>query len=663
MAPCLDFSEALDTLRQHTVSVHLRLLATSDLHAHLLPFDYYHCRSSPGLGLVALAGLIETARGSARNCLLVDNGDTLQGSPMADLAASDLMAFGGRHPMIEAMNALGYDAMTLGNHDFDYGPDFLDAALDGAGFPVVLANAVRRQSDAPYRAGGVILERAVTDQDGGRHTLRIGLTGTVPPQVARWNRTALGGKLRFTDAVEAARRQVAELRGRGADLVIVLSHSGLGKADPPLRPDPLGEENVALAIAGLPGVDLVVAGHTHEVHPAEGAQDGRGRRAPVVQPGALGSHLGCIDLALVREMRTAPRLAPKGRPAPPRSSDAPDPDAGPWRMTRALARALPQAETAPSGRGPLRKVLRSHPELRRRLGAQHRATRAFTDRELGATAVPLTTYFSTLAPCAATQLVADTQRIAARAVLEGQDDLTRLPLLSAVAPMRCGGRGGPEFYTDVAPGPLLLRHVADLYIYHNALAVLRMRGRDVIGWLERAASIYRRIDPDCEDAQYLIDHAFAGYNFDRIDGLDYEIDVSAPARTNAEGDAILETEGRVKNVRLADGRALHPDEEVLVVTNTYRAAGGGHFPMCEQAATVGIDTTPVRELIVERIRTMNGAAAPRLRPNFSLTGFGTARLLYGTGPGALAHEDTWSGLGLTPEGIGPTGFQYFELAS
>lgn len=658
MTPSLDYSEALVTLRRHTVLVHLRLLATSDLHAHLLPFDYYLGRADPGTGLVALAGMIETARGAAQNCLLVDNGDTLQGSPLADVAAADLKAFGGRHPMIEAMNALGYDAMTLGNHDFDYGVEFLDAALDGTAFPVVLANASRKRSGLPYRARGAILERDVTDEDGGRHRLRIGITGSVPPQVARWNRTALNGRLRFTEAVDAVRREVAALRDRGADLVIVLTHSGLGRRQPPAHADVLGEENVARSIADLPGVDLVVAGHTHEVHPSDGRRDAHGHRAPIVQPGALGSHLGCIDLALVREVAVPEDGAwPDGR-----GDDRHEFEAGPWRMKRTLARALPMADAAPLGSRPLRRILKRHPELRQRLGAHHRATRAFTERELGATALPLTTYFSTLAPCAATQLIADTQKAAARALIEGQDDLAGLPLLSAVAPMRCGGRGGPQFYTDVTPGPLLLRHIVDLYGYHNPLAILRMKGRDVIEWLERAAAIYHRIDPACEETQYLIDHSFAGYNFDRIDGLDYEIDVSVPARTSAEGDALFETGGRVKNVRHADGRALDPDEDVLVATNTYRAAGGGHFPMCEQAATVAIDRTPVRELIVERIRAMNAALAPKPRPHFSLTGYGAAKLLYGTGPGALEHAPTWRGLGLTPEGLGPTGFQYFALA-
>ena len=646
--------------RHHTVSVHLRLLATSDLHAHLMPYDYHHCRGTRETGLVALAGLIAAARDAAPNTLLFDNGDTLQGSPLGDVAAADLMAFGGRHPMIETMNALGYDAMTLGNHDFDYGLGFLDAALETASFPVVLANVVRRKTGAPYRIGGTILRREVTDRTGRRHLLRIGVTGTAPPQTARWNRTVLAGELQFEDAVEAARRQAADLRARGADLVIVLAHSGLGTTARPVRPDPAGEENVARRIAALPDVDLVVAGHTHEVHAPRLDDHAAPPLAPIVQPGALGSHLGCMDLALVGEIRE-----PTVRITPARhSDDAYNASATSWRMAAAKVDARPLAEAAAAGSGPVRRVMRKYPELRHRLGAQHRATRAFTNREIGATAVPLQTYFSTLTPCAATQLIADAQRTAALSLIEGNCDLDGLPLLSAVAPMRCGGRGGPSNFTDVAAGPLLLRHVVDLYAYHNALAVLRMQGRDVVDWLERSASVYNRIDPDRDTAQLLIDHAFAGYNFDRIDGLTYDIDVSRPARTSAEGDMIYETEGRVRNVRHADGRPLDPDEHVLVVTNTYRAAGGGHFLMCDRAETVGIDTTPVRELITEGVRAATGSVAPRPAPHFSLIGQGAARLLYGTGPGALEHTETWRGLGLTPEpgAASASGFQYFSLA-
>ncbi len=163
----------------------LRLLATSDLHAHLFPFNYYTDRREDGVGLAALAGLIERARAECPNTLLVDNGDTLQGAPLGDAAVSDLMPEGATHPMIAAMNEIGYDAATVGNHDFDFGLDALLRALSAARYPVVLANAVIPADRRPLLPPHVILERNLTDREGRAHRLRIGVTGVAPPPRSR----------------------------------------------------------------------------------------------------------------------------------------------------------------------------------------------------------------------------------------------------------------------------------------------------------------------------------------------------------------------------------------------------------------------------------------------------------------------------------------------
>jgi 2',3'-cyclic-nucleotide 2'-phosphodiesterase/3'-nucleotidase len=446
--------------------------------------------------------------------------------------------------MTSAMNALGYDAATIGNHDFDFGLETLRRMLGHAEFPVVMANAWRPDG-APFLPERTILDRSVICADGGIRDLRIGITGTVPPQVARWNAPVLEGALSFGDTVTAARTQAARLREEGADLVVVLCHGGLGAA-PDEGPGGKGHEmaeNTALAIAALPCVDAVVAGHTHAVHPAacsdmcNCAVEG----TPVVQPGSLGSHLGCIDLALER-----------------------DEAAGRWTLLHACARTLAAGSGAPQVTGGLRRILRAQPALRRDLAEGHRTTRRFTERQIGETLVPLHTYFSYLAPCAATQLVADAQRAAAERAI-ARTGLSGMRLLSATSPFRAGmGK-----YTDIPAGPLRLRHMHDLYCYDNLLSVLRVRGADLRDWLERAASIYRRIDPGDPAPQLLLDPDFAGYNFDRLDGLSYDIDVSRPARTNGVGDRIFEEGGRIGNLRYgADGPAVADEDEVLVVASS-----------------------------------------------------------------------------------------------
>ena len=115
-----------------------RLLATTDLHAHLFSYNYYANRPDDGVGLARLAAPILQARGESANCLLLDNGDTFQGAPLGDAALSDLMPTAQPHPMIAAMNGLGFDAATLGNHDFDYGVDVLERVISDARYPIVL---------------------------------------------------------------------------------------------------------------------------------------------------------------------------------------------------------------------------------------------------------------------------------------------------------------------------------------------------------------------------------------------------------------------------------------------------------------------------------------------------------------------------------------------
>ncbi|MDG4647112.1 bifunctional 2',3'-cyclic-nucleotide 2'-phosphodiesterase/3'-nucleotidase [Roseibacterium sp. SDUM158017] len=638
-----EFAQQIEDPPAGASRVVVRILATTDLHAYLMPYNYYTDTRDDSVGLVRIAGLIDAARAGSRNCILVDNGDTLQGSPLGDVAVEELLPHGAPHPMIAAMNALGYDVATLGNHEFDYGPKVLGTILSQARFPVVAANVHTAEDGGAFRPGRVILTRTLRDHAGRDVEMHIGITGIVPPQTAMWNRAVIGGTLVFSDTVAAVAREVSALRADGADIVVVLAHTGRGDPDTPPRPDD-GAENTADAIAALPGVDAVVAGHTHEVHPAASPRDVPPGETPMVQPGNWGSHLGCMDLALDG------RIAPDG-----------DGSRRTWSVVKARTQNIPVRGGGFEASTALRSVMRAHPQLRQQLAGQHRATRRFTSRELGETAIPLNTYFSFVAPCAATQLVADAQHMAGREAIADHPELQGLRMLSAVAPFRAGGRAGPEQYTDIAVGPLRLRHAHDLYCFPNLLAILRARGSDLRCWLERSASIFRRIDPDAAGPQALIDDAFAPYNFDRIDGLLYDIDISRPARTNAIGDRLFETDGRIRNMRFADGTPLDPDAEVLVVTNSYRASGGGHFRTCFTSETVLIGADPVRDHVARFIAAADEPLSTIPGQTFRLCGLGGAEVVFATGAGALRHLDRAEELGLARRGDVDNGVVHFTL--
>lgn len=608
--------------------VNLRILATSDLHAAVHPYDYFADTELACGGLGSAATLIEALRTEADNCLLFDNGDTLQGTPLGDYAAGPGANSGRTHPVVAAMNAVGYDAMTLGNHDFNYGLEFLERTLEPAEFPIVLSN-VRRADGREFRPPWVILRRRVTDSAGRPVTLKIGVAGFVPPQIMNWDRMHLRGRLEAEDILLAARRELPLLRAAGADVVLVLCHSGIADADP--RP---GMENAVVPLAATAGADAIVAGHTHHVFPGapDAANMPRGVDAergtvggiPVVQPGAGGSHLGVIDLELEH------------------GTDG-------WRVARSQSRAEPVRRhvTAPA----------AAPNVLRVTARDHDATLEFVRRQIGRTAAPIQSYFALLENSPAVQIVADAQRAHAQRLLEGHP-LAGLPLLSAAAPFKCGGRAGPAHYVDIPAGPLAVRNAADLYPFPNAFCVLRVTGRHLLDWLERSACAFHRIEAG-RPGQLLIDHAFASYNFDVIDGLRYRIDVTAPARFSADGESEFETGGRVRDVT-ADGRPLDPEAEFLVATNSYRAAGGGHFRAARDAEIILSDRRAVREIVADHM-TAASTLAPRANPTWRFAGAGGTEVIAETGPGALVHRKASAELGLRHVGRSPEGFARFSF--
>ena len=272
-------------------TVRLRLLGTTDLHVNVLPYNYYADKEDVTVGLARTATLIAKARAESKNSLLLDNGDTIQGNPLGDFVARERgLKKGDVHPVYKAMNLLKYDATTVGNHEFNYGLDFLAAAHSGLTFPVVAANVETAGSGKPYFKPYEILTRQVTDEQGQVHSLKIGVIGFVTPQITTWDKAALAGKVTTADIVDAARRYVPELRAQGADIVVALCHSGLSA-----EPRQGLEENAAWYLTEVPGIDAIVTGHQHQGLsgprissdcPAADSAKGTIHGIPVVMPGS-----------------------------------------------------------------------------------------------------------------------------------------------------------------------------------------------------------------------------------------------------------------------------------------------------------------------------------------------------------------------------------------
>ncbi|MCL4676683.1 MAG: bifunctional 2',3'-cyclic-nucleotide 2'-phosphodiesterase/3'-nucleotidase, partial [Pararhodobacter sp.] len=477
---------------------HLRILTTTDLHCHVQAYDYYGDRANDTMGLSRTASIVAEIRAEATNTLTVDNGDYFQGNPMGDyMAYSRGMREGDLHPVMAAMNTLGYDAGTLGNHEFNYGVPFMDLVNARADFPLVCANFARTlgatpREDALHLPPYVILDRMVTDGAGAEHPIKVGIIGFLPPQIMQWDRAHLRGRFATRGIVEAAEAWVPQMREQGADLIIALSHSGI--SDAPY--DPM-MENASLYLAGVDGIDCVVCGHQHQVFPSstfqgEGIDAERGTLMgkPAVMAGFWGSHLGILDLMLTR-------------------------DGDGWRIdtSESSTRSIYQRNEDRS----ITALAEDYAPIVAATAQAHQDTLDYVRAEVGQTAVPLYSYFALVADDPSVQIVSDAQGDYVRTILQGTEH-EGLPVLSAAAPFKAGGRGGPEYFTDVPAGPVAIRNVADLYLYPNTLMAVRITGAQVREWLERSAGMFNQITPGGAD-QLLLNPSFPSYNFDVMDGV------------------------------------------------------------------------------------------------------------------------------------------------
>ncbi|MFI5015741.1 MAG: bifunctional 2',3'-cyclic-nucleotide 2'-phosphodiesterase/3'-nucleotidase [Hyphomicrobiales bacterium] len=630
------FSEALAEGEAGTVK--LRLLETTDIHVNLLPYDYYRDAQDDTVGLSKIATLIEKARADARNSLLFDNGDFLQGSPMGELVAVERgLKAGEVHPVMTAMNLLRYDGGTLGNHEFNYGLDFLDKSIATANFPICCANLAKGALGANPRADKtflkpyLILEREVTDEAGQMHELKLGVIGVVPPQIMQWDDANLRGKVDTRDIVETAKAYLPEIREQGVDLVVALAHTGISTA-----PHGDKDENAAFHLSRLSGIDVMFTGHAHRVFPGAGYVAGEGvdfdkgtlNGMPAVMAGFWGSHLGQIDLVLRK-------------------------DGGRFHVVSSAVAALPIYKRDGSK---IRSLVDPTPIFATTLAKDHEATLRYVRKPVGKTALRLESYFSLIADSALTQLISDAQIWYAKPLLAGTPH-AGLPLLSAVAPFKAGGRGGPSAYTDVPAGDVALKNAADIYVFPNTLKVVKISGGQLRDWLERSAGIFNQIKPG-EQEQLLVRLDFPPYNFDMIHGVTYAIDLSQPSKFDIDGK--LENASARRIVDLAyKGKPVAPEDQFAVVTNNYRAGGGGYFAGLDSRAII-LDAPDYSRDIIARYLATSGTVSPKPDGNWKLLAVAGAKtVVLLTSP--TGKEVAGSVPGVAFAGDGGNGFAKFTV--
>nr|WP_094096368.1 bifunctional 2',3'-cyclic-nucleotide 2'-phosphodiesterase/3'-nucleotidase [Paenibacillus physcomitrellae] len=628
----------------------LRILATTDVHVHLLGYDYYGDQESNHNGLVYTAGLIRQARLEAPNSLLLDNGDILQGSPMGDYEAQKaanatdssvsveagsaaVAKSTGIHPVFKAMNYLGYDAGTLGNHEFNYGLEYLQQCLEMADFPITNANIIGvadgEFSGRPLFNPFVLLDKPLKCEDGTESTVKIGLIGFVPPQIMQWDRGNLEGKIKVRDMLETAREWIPVMKEQGAEIVIAMVHAGY--EDLPETPY---MENAALHFGQVPDVDAIVFGHAHKLFPGPffegktGVDNLRGtlHGIPAVEPGYAGEHLGVIDLELEREN-------------------------GKWRVADGRSECRPVYDTAAG-----KPLVEPDAELARLLESNHQEVLNYIRGAVGRTTGPIHSYFSLLADDSSVQLINDAQREYTRKQMAGTV-YEGLPVLAASAPFKTGGRYGPAHFTSIPAGGLAIKHIADLYNYPNTLHALHLNGAELKEWLEWAAGLFTQIDPHSAEEQPLIDPDFPSFNFDVIDGVDYVIDVTKPARYDAAGKLIHPESNRIVSLTY-EGRLVGAGQFFVVATNSYRAFSSELANPGGQRIVLA-STEENRQVLTQYIRD-TGTIHPYADGNWRLlpTG-GQPVITYLTSPKAVQTAEHWEGLHF--EGINEAGFAKFRV--
>jgi 2',3'-cyclic-nucleotide 2'-phosphodiesterase/3'-nucleotidase len=567
----------------------LAILETTDLHANVVGYDYFRLAADPSLGLDRTAALIAEARREFPNTVLLDNGDTIQGSALGDYQAlvapvkcGELLA------VHKAMKRLGYDGGGVGNHDFNYGLAFLGQvtgsrfdvpgvarpakACRGPGFPIVLANVYSAKTHKPLFPPYRIVDKRVRGEDAGGHpveaVVKVGLIGFTTPTILSWDKRWLDGRVYTEGVVETARRYVPEMRRKGADIIVAISHGGLDAS--PYSPT---MENGNYYLAQVPGIDALLMGHAHQLFPNPAStvaqfdlprvDKARGTvfGVPAVMAGLWGKHLGVIRFDL--------RHDGKG-----------------WRIERdrtvVETRATRQAD---------KSYVAADPAVRDLVRAGHEATIRWVQTPVGSTDFRMSTYFADVGDPSAIQAVNEAQAAYVRDYVKANlPHYADVPVLSVSAPFKSGA-AGPADYTDVPAGSLALNNAADLYLYPNALYAVKVDGAGLKAWLEKAAGRFNTIAPARTEAQDLVDAGFPGYNFDTITdpGLRYEIDVTQPP-----GQRIRNLQWQGKPV--ADGQAF------LVATNNYRASGGGNFPGLDGSRTVLASPDTSRDVLIGWIR-------------------------------------------------------------
>ncbi|MFD4597499.1 bifunctional metallophosphatase/5'-nucleotidase [Streptomyces sp. NPDC058464] len=538
----------------------LTVMGTTDLHGHVFNWDYfkdaeYSDKAGNAMGLARISTLVNQVRAAKGRCntLLLDAGDTIQGTPLTYYYAKvdPITAKGGPvHPMAQAMNAIGYDAAALGNHEFNYGIETLRKFEDQLRFPLLGANAVDAKTLKPAFPPYFIKKFHVP----GAPPVKVAVLGLTNPGIAIWDKAYVQGKLAFPGLEEQAAKWVPKLKAMGADVVVVSAHSGSSGTSSYGDQVPYVENAAANVARQVPGIDAILVGHAHvEIPELKIVNEATGKTVVLSEPLCYAERLTLFDIELVF-----------GK--------------GSWEVESVAASLLNSNTVA------------DDPKITRLLSDEHAKVVAYVNQVVGSATETLTTVEARYQDAPIIDLITKVQEDVVKAALAGTE-YAALPVIAQASPF--------SRTSEIPAGKVTIRDLSSLYVYDNTLVAKLMTGAQIRAYLEYSAEYFVRTAADATvDVEKLTNaNNRPDYNYDYVSGLRYEIDIAQAAGA------------RIRNLTY-NGAALDDAQQFVLAVNNYRANGGGAFPYVASAKELWSESTEIRTRIAEWV-TAKGVLDPK----------------------------------------------------
>jgi 2',3'-cyclic-nucleotide 2'-phosphodiesterase/3'-nucleotidase len=558
-APAAEAAEAPEVHR-HGKRYSLTVMGTTDLHGHVFNWDYfkdaeYSDKAGNAMGLARISTLVNQVRAEKGRCntLLLDAGDTIQGTPLTYYYAKvdPITAKGGPvHPMAQAMNAIGYDAAALGNHEFNYGLETLRKFEDQLHFPLLGANALDAKTLKPAFPPYFVKKFRVP----GLPPVKVAVLGLTNPGIAIWDKAYVQGKLTFPGLEEQAAKWVPRLRAMGADVVVVSAHSGSSGTSSYGDQLPYIENSAALVAQQVPGIDAILVGHAHvEIPELKVTNTQTGKTVVLSEPLCFAERLSLFDFELVFS---------KGR----------------WQVESVAASLLNS------------NAVEDDPKITKLLSDEHAKVVEYVNQVVGTATETLTTVEARYKDAPIIDLITKVQEDVVKAALAGTE-YAAVPVVAQASPF--------SRTSEIPKGEVTIRDLSGLYVYDNTLVAKLMTGAQLRAYLEFSAEYFVQTAADAAvDVEKLTNaNNRPDYNYDYVSGLGYEIDIAQAAGS------------RIKNVTY-NGAALDDAQQFVLAVNNYRANGGGAFPHVASAKELWAESTEIRTRISEWV-TAKGVLDPK----------------------------------------------------